>query len=452
MFENRKQKIVYFITCVFVATLLCAVIVQAQQPTFTTFLYGGSMSETADYVIFLDGSSIYVKHGKTGEVTYGGTDIGAVINTYVDLLPTTGGKIYIKSGEYNQYTTINLQLNDAHTTLAGEGYKTQTIFETQNDIFALNLTGYGAGAPLQHCFIKNIKFEAGVTSTCAGIFLQWVGGCKFENLAIDDFSTGIDSDTGLTANLITQCSFKQINIYQPLLNGMVLQDTYDNRLTDVYVLDAKGAYGSSYAGITLIHAYGGDILQGCLTLNGLGHGIQIIENSVWTELSNCISDHNEGHNIVLSEAMGTQLTNCWGGTSLSTSTYGILIDTCNDTMISNSQFRTNYAHGVQVLDSENTQIMNVLATTNGQGDYPCYGISIEDSYNTVVTGCILDNRDTGGGFNATAQAAGINENAGSYRTTIIGCDSYGMGAGNGIFIAGTGSHCNLSYNGTSWVS
>lgn len=426
--------------------------VLAQNPLPTTYLMAGSLTETGDYLLFSDGTNYFAKNGTTGQIEYTNTDIGALVQTCADTASSldTGATIYVKAGEYEQDTTISLNETHEHLVLRGEGYKTQTVFSVQSDIRSIELIGTSQNSPLDHVTIEHLKIVSDTSSTKSAIFLQYVGGCKFSNLALDDFGYGIFADTGATPNLITQCNFEKINVYNPIYEGIVLQDSYDNRLTDIYVLGAQGAYGSSYAGIKLIHAYGGDILDRCLCLTGDGHGIAITENSVWVHLQSCIGDNNNGHNIFLSEAMGVELVNCWGSTSRNPSTYGINIDTCNDTILTNCQFRTNGAHGIYILDSDRTQINNVLCTTNGQNSTG-YGISIENSTNTLISNSMCDNRNTGSGFNATSQVVGIDEGGTSDYTIVSACNTYDS-ISYGILLDGTHSKAFESWNKTSWLT
>ena len=444
----RKQTVSYISTIILIAFLLGTVIGQAANPTTTTFLEPGSLTETADFILWEDNNNVFSKDGETGYITYLGTDIGAAINTLKDLLGNTGGTIYIKGGAYSQTATITLDETHENITVCGESYKTSTVFTSTADIFAFNITGVSTSDLADHIQIKNLKLVAGVVSTKAAIFLQYVGGSRFENIAIDYYGFGISGDTGVTPNTVSQCDFETITLFECVYSGIVLQDSYDNRLTDIRALDTQGAHGYSYAGILLIHSYGGDVLEGCLALNGDGHGISITENSQWVMLSNCISDYNGGHNIFISESQGTQLINCWGSTSQSANTYGLNIDGSNDTIVTNGQFRTNYSHGVYVKDSDNTQFLGILSTTNGQNETG-YGMSLVNSTETVITNAILDNRFAAG-FNATSQTRGIDEDSDSDYNVIIGCNTRGLTTG--IIIQGANTKVNLCWNASSWIS
>ncbi len=65
----------------------------------TTIIEAGSNVDTASYIIFKDGNTIYAKNGTTGKVEFQGTDASGVMQSVVDNL-TEGGRIYIKQGSY----------------------------------------------------------------------------------------------------------------------------------------------------------------------------------------------------------------------------------------------------------------------------------------------------------------------------------------------------------------
>ena len=448
---QRNHKIIGLILILCVCSWAITGYVIAATPSQITYLSPGSLTETVSYTIWIDGTTYYAKDGETGQILTSSTDIGALINTLKEELPTRGGTIFVKGADYKQSTTITIDNGDVDLTILGEAYKTTTVFQVQTDIYSINVTGYSTDVLVEHLRIAHIKIQpkAALTSTKPAIFLQYVGGSKFENLAIDNMGYGIYADTGETPNVITQCVFNTITIYEPEESGIVLQDSYDCRLYDIKVLDAQGDYiADSRAGIKLIHPYGGDVLDSCLVLNGLGHGIMVTENAHWTLLINCISDTNEGSSIVLTEAEGTQIVNCWGSSSQNIDTYGILIDRCNDTMISNSQFRTNGAHGIYVVDSSSTVITSSMSLTNGQ-ESQGYGLSIVDSDNTIVSACTMANRWSGS-YNVTAQIKGIDEDSDSSYTNIVGVDTIDN-LSYGIIVAGADVHVNSSWNSTVWV-
>ena len=97
--------------------------VLSQSSSQTITIEPPSFTETASYIIFKVGNTIYAKNGTTGEIEFSGTDASQVIQSAIDALPKeTGGKIFIKAGTY----VISSYLSAVNNlVLEGEGkYKT----------------------------------------------------------------------------------------------------------------------------------------------------------------------------------------------------------------------------------------------------------------------------------------------------------------------------------------
>jgi len=92
----------------------------AATPSFPTVISPGSMTDTATYVIFKDGLTVYAKNGKTGQIEFTGTPI-YTIQAAINALPE-GGKIFIKAGTYIIDNIIRIMKNNI--TIEGEGCAT----------------------------------------------------------------------------------------------------------------------------------------------------------------------------------------------------------------------------------------------------------------------------------------------------------------------------------------
>jgi len=96
-----------------------------------------------DYLIYKSGNTIYAQNGHTGVVDYQSTDLGYVLN-HINSPSNNDGLIYIKSGNYSQYTSFNL-LNLTATkkiTIQGENlYSTRiTLLNNSNWINSFSNT------------------------------------------------------------------------------------------------------------------------------------------------------------------------------------------------------------------------------------------------------------------------------------------------------------------------
>ncbi len=66
----------------------------------STIIEAGSNVDTASYIIFQDSEKVYAKNGMTGKIEFHGSDASGVIQSVINALSTTGGKIFIKAGTY----------------------------------------------------------------------------------------------------------------------------------------------------------------------------------------------------------------------------------------------------------------------------------------------------------------------------------------------------------------
>ena len=72
----------------------------------------------ASYIVYTDGTAIYAKNGRTGNIDFSGADAAAVINQAIAALGATGGTVALLEGQYDIASPINLASN---VSLVGQG-------------------------------------------------------------------------------------------------------------------------------------------------------------------------------------------------------------------------------------------------------------------------------------------------------------------------------------------
>jgi hypothetical protein len=76
------------------------------------------------YTIYTDGTTVYAKNGKTGQIDFSGTDVASIFNNVVNSIDT-GGLIYVKKGTYDfNGATIYIP---KYISIIGEGAYTTTL-------------------------------------------------------------------------------------------------------------------------------------------------------------------------------------------------------------------------------------------------------------------------------------------------------------------------------------
>jgi parallel beta-helix repeat protein len=96
------------------------------QVTSPTIIQSGSMTETASYVIFEQDGNVFAKNGTTGAIDFRDTDVSDIIQICVDMLPSSGGTIYI-TGTYElstrdtgSITNYSIYLEMDNVTITGD--------------------------------------------------------------------------------------------------------------------------------------------------------------------------------------------------------------------------------------------------------------------------------------------------------------------------------------------
>jgi len=123
---------------------------------------GGRNRYHCSYVVYTDGDYYYAENGNTGRLDYGGplseggatgTSASNVIQAAINNLPTDGGKIVVKEGNY---IDVAITLNDYGITLVGEG-GTCPDFRTTLDSPVITIDGVIPANPKGSFVIKNIR-------------------------------------------------------------------------------------------------------------------------------------------------------------------------------------------------------------------------------------------------------------------------------------------------------
>jgi len=98
---SLKTYAIALIIAFFVGLVLGGAIVYSQSSNENITIVSGSFTETASYVIFKVGDTIYAKNGTTGEIEYSGTNASYVINQAIASVHLKGGgTVFLKAGEY----------------------------------------------------------------------------------------------------------------------------------------------------------------------------------------------------------------------------------------------------------------------------------------------------------------------------------------------------------------
>lgn len=364
------------------------------------------------YVIYKDSGTYYAKNGQTGVLDYSDASFSTVLNDVYTAL-TDGGLIYLVEQTYE----VDAPLTPSERTIT-RGFGVSTILEVQSDIDCIKIIGGGAADLKEHIGIEEltIKPAGGVASTNAGIYLQYVGNCTFKHLAIDEMYMGVEGIP--TTNTISQCNFIDVDCYQ-CDYGFHLHLTFDNRFRDCLINSPQAirtAVPFGGAGFSIIGGAGGDVIDGCMVLQGHGHGFYF-ENCEWLLVNDSIADDCWGHGWLLTDTSapsfkGLQMENCWGssngldvaggGVNTWDGACGFYLENIEDPIcLVNLQARTNANDGIYLDTCSNVEITTPVCMNNskihvGGGGLPDkHGIELHDCEYVQVVGGRCGDNDTG---------------------------------------------------------
>jgi len=179
---SLKTYAIALIIAFFVGLVLGGAIVYSQSSNENITIVSGSFTETASYIIFKVGNTIYAKNGTTGEIEFSGTDASQVIQSAINAL-SSGGIIAFMPATYN---SISLSIGKkgiklvglAHSTIESSTYG--VIFKGSVLTPIINITGASSNY-IRGIEIDNIIFSGEDISDCIGIKGSYVKDLKIRN-------------------------------------------------------------------------------------------------------------------------------------------------------------------------------------------------------------------------------------------------------------------------------
>jgi hypothetical protein len=163
-------------------------VIYAQSTTVT--IQPESFTSEVSYIISTDGTTVYARNGRTGQIEFSGTDAGTVIQQVVEVLPE--GKIFIKSGDYYAPTLKIIDISKTGIAIEGEvGREGKPVLHN----IGFRLT-YG------WCGLRNLRLVDDTESVGSkGIYINQdaspyghIQRVTIENVEISKFDYGIIND------------------------------------------------------------------------------------------------------------------------------------------------------------------------------------------------------------------------------------------------------------------
>lgn len=273
-----KHKKTLIVSAILISFLLGTIIAQAATPSFTTYLMGGSLTETTSFVIWKDGSSYYTKNGATGAIE-DSTNGSLILLNSLTSMGTAGGSIHIKSA-MSLDTTITV---DAPVLFNGQGKENSTltwIGTGANSMFLLK-NGTSRGFELRSLNLHGTDTTGSYAIEPAGI----VANIKFYDVRFSNWDIGLINflDAGrriLDANFFG-CTFADNTV------GMHLQDFMTEFYGGVFHYNTLALNLSTYSSF---HCFGTVFSWNTLDIKTCGSVRAIGVHGGWFENSDRIID------------------------------------------------------------------------------------------------------------------------------------------------------------------
>jgi len=224
----------------------------------------GTQVETADYVIFKEGSTYYAKNGSTGEIEFSGTDAATVLESGVDALKGAdegygrkrcAGLILIKDDLIlkNSLDLTNIQ----GLTFVGYGRESGVKIRIQSNAdMIFDLTNS------RHVNFENLEFVVDSGYTPKTVFYlargtsgASVGDSYFDNCHFQDLggvTVGFIYNYGSELNTFRECAFRS--------KGRIVYMTADNTasISSLFSTEYSGSISTSMNRFVDCQFYAGD--------------------------------------------------------------------------------------------------------------------------------------------------------------------------------------------------
>lgn len=357
--------------------------------SFATTIEGGSLVESASYVVFKDGSTYFAKNGTTGAIDYSGTNASEIINNVWQ--PNT--RILLKAGIYVLTTKLSAQNN---SVLEGENAYTTILYAANSAMghiicHAAKYPGQPApfGDPNYNVTIKNLGFRVNSGDPAdRGIFIK-TNDLTVENCVFKGFD-------GYYVKAVYSENVKILNCkgYDSGADGFHFLYVNNGWMESNY---AENTDGDSYA---VVHTNNTVVSNNIAVGDGSGQEWGV---DVWGLSYNVTVDNNLIANMAMS-GLGIKAYE-------SKDPYGVTL--------SNNKIETCGEYGIYVISTYtgNESLINLRITNNDLVDIQYAGIRVLAASYGIMTGNHII--DVGLGTNNTWYGIVIDHSSGNYSNSWV---------------------------------
>jgi len=326
-------------------------------------------AKTATYIVAASDS----RNKELADFIADGTNDQVQIQQAIDLLPSTGGSVYLMEGTYNIGTStpsVGILISSKNNvTLQGAG--AGTVIKLHNslngEVYMIRVSS-SQNVRLSSFTIDGNKANNTFADTYAGINLSSAASSTIENLLIKDFQDAairLDaSDSNLiTGNTITNSGSGTAALYFWSQN--------DNNVVSNNIISYNNQNG-----IDLNSGDTGTVVTGNTITKNVGSGV----NAVCSGCS--VVGNNLSYNLDYGLVLGGNAMTVTGNIISNNTDAGIRVNTSSNHLISGNTFRYNLGYGVYIWTSGN----NITISSN-----TFYGNGHGGSFPSIYVGSTANN-------------------------------------------------------------
>lgn len=418
MLSSRRKTLVTIAVTALITCLITTLTVIAATPTTTFSVFGGNYPGAPSYTVFTDGTNYFAKND-LGVIMYSGTDADTVLNS---AFAAGDVEVFLTNGVYEIDDALSM---DSYDALFGFSLKQNVGYTVPYEEGAVIKVADGADCnaielaeDARYVEIKNLIIDCNSPEQTNTSLVGIWGG---------DYAAG---------NQIVGLTIENVGIYYPMSHFVSIGYGAVCRIQNNYMLFAgrnerQPLASASACGLYLLHYSDGWIINNDIEIIGWdADADEFIGTSgagIWLQGGN---NHIYGNNVGIctENAMyinggqnwiqNNRLDNCGKHTLLLYESDNCIVE-CND-ITTGGSLASNTYHLLNLVNCDNAILMaNRIWDYNSPKNIK-YGVNIDVNCNNC---------------------------------TAIGLNTQGASLNDiGIFDDGTGSHVNLCWNGTTWIS
>jgi len=360
-----------------------------------TFVEDRSQQEPASYEIFKEGSFYFIKNCSTGEIETTTTNATTAIQTALDSFGSSGGRLFIKEGQYDVTAHIYVPSN---VTISGEGHGTHIQQISNIGFGAIFFVGPGpaiaeadwnTSAYTKNVIIEDMYISSNISGNGTkgnGVSFLACSQLILRNLWFEDLNQGFETHGRASDVFISNIYIYGTDTYAFSLQPSISDwwDIHDIIMSNIIVSGANmEGYGTAGAWLNGWNLF----LDKCSLLNSdTGVGLEVCGEDI--TVSNTIMNNTNTSGFwvkpvvdAVTNSSRITFTNC---EALNSGAYGFFIQLSNDVGIYDSivynvanGFESVYLHnstrvtisGLKSIDDRSPQVILYDVSSSSGADY-----------------------------------------------------------------------------------